>query len=196
MVVFTRVLDAYYRLLKILVGGLMAALIVPVAMQILGRPMTLPLIGEVRLVPRFLWTEEVALFLFIWIVMLGSIIAVREGTHFHVALLPEPRTRRARAAMRLIVHLAMGVLAWFFATDGWHYAFGFGARQVGDVVPVSLLVIYVTVPLAGIGWGIFLVERIVHDIRAILGLEDPDDRRGPPSLPDAGQDRIGKDAAL
>lgn len=196
MVLFTRILDAYFRILKILVGVLMAALIVPVAMQVLGRPMDLPLLGEVRLVPRFLWTEEIALFLFIWVVMLGSIIAVRERTHFVVDILPEPSSPRAKGAMRLIVHVAMGVLAWFFATDGWDYAFGFGARQVGDVVPVSLLVIYVTVPLAGLSWGVFLVEQIVHDLRAMAGLEAPDDGQGPTALPDAGQDEIGKGGAL
>ena len=81
-------LDGYYRLLRILVGLMMAGLIIPVAMQVLARPLDIPLIGEVRFVPRHLWTEEVALFLFIWIIMLGSVIAVREKTHFEVDLLP------------------------------------------------------------------------------------------------------------
>jgi TRAP-type C4-dicarboxylate transport system permease small subunit len=128
--------------------------------------------------------------------MLGSIVAVRERTHFDVDILPEPRSTRGKGIMRLIVHLAMGILAWFFATDGWQYAFSFGSRQTGDVVPVSLLVIYVTVPLAGISWGLFLLEHIVHDIRAILGREDLDDSDGPANLPDAGQDRIGQGGAL
>ncbi len=195
MRLLTRVLDLYFRALQLLVGLLMAALIVPVAMQIFGRPIDLPVLGEVRLVPRFLWTEEIALFLFIWIIMLGSAIAVRERTHFDVDILPELRSSRAKGAQRLLVHLAMGVLAWFFLTDGWAYA-EFGARQRGDVVPVSLLVIYVTVPLAGASWGVFLIEQMIHDIRAMLGLETLDDGDGPKTLPDAGQDDIGRGTAL
>ena len=56
-------------------------------MQILAR--------YVDFIPRYIWTEEVARFCFIWIIMLGAMIAVRDDTHFDVDVLPQPRTAAA-----------------------------------------------------------------------------------------------------
>ena len=67
-------LDRYYRLLDILLGVSVAALLVPVTLQIVSR--------YTALIPSYIWNEEMARFLFIWMVMLGAMIGVREGTHF------------------------------------------------------------------------------------------------------------------
>ena len=196
MNVFQKLLDGYYRILRFTVGLMMAVLIIPVAMQVLSRPLDIPLFGEVRFVPRYLWTEEIALVLFIWIIMLGSAIAVREKTHFDVDVLPEPKGARMRGLMRVVVHVAMGVMAYFFAVDGWDY-FQFGGRQQSDYLRYDLGYLYVTVPLAGASWGVFLIEHLVKDIHMIVRGEGGDGETGRHGvLPDAGQDEIGKETSL
>jgi len=57
-----RVLEGFCQLLRILVGLLIAALIVPVFMQVLAR--------YTGIIPTYLWTEELAKFIFIWVVSL------------------------------------------------------------------------------------------------------------------------------
>ena len=74
-------LDAYFRLLKVVLTALMLFMVVPIVLQILSR--------YSGIIPRYIWTEEVARFCFVWIVMIGSMIAVREESHFKVDLLPE-----------------------------------------------------------------------------------------------------------
>ena len=74
------VLEGYYRLLKIVLTVLMTLLIIPVSMQILSR--------YTGLIPRYIWTEEIARFCFVWIILIGAMIAVRDGTHFDVDVLP------------------------------------------------------------------------------------------------------------
>ena len=59
----------------------MAALTVPVAMQILSR--------YTGLIPRFIWTEEIARFCFVWIILICEMIAVRDRTHFDVDVLTQ-----------------------------------------------------------------------------------------------------------
>src|SRR5688572_27599511 len=93
---------------------LMALLVVPVFLQIVSR--------YTGLIPRYIWTEEVARFCFMWIIMIGSMIAVREGTHFDVDLLPTPRSPRTRAAADLLVHALMLVMALVFVWYGYGYA--------------------------------------------------------------------------
>ena len=196
MKVFEKLLDGYYRVLRFVVGLLMALLILPVAIQVLSRPLDIPFIGEIRFIPRFIWTQEVAVFLFIWIIMLGSVIAVREQTHFFVDIVPEPKKPRMRSLMRILVHVAMGIMAYFFIVDGWDY-FEFGARQQSDYLRYDLAYLYFAVPLAGLSWGLFLIEHTVKDIRIIIrgqGDDGPTDR--PDALPDAGRDEIGKETSI
>ena len=52
-----RLIDRYYRLLNLLLGAGVAALIIPVTVQIISR--------FTELFPRWIWTEEMARFLFI-----------------------------------------------------------------------------------------------------------------------------------
>jgi TRAP-type C4-dicarboxylate transport system permease small subunit len=153
-----RLLDRYCRLLKIVLTLLMAFMIVPVAIQILSR--------YTGLVPRYIWTEEVARFCFVWIIMIGAMVAVRDGTHFDVDLMPHPKTKREQGVAKLIVHLAMSIMAIVFTWYGVEFA-RFGAIQTSEMSGINMLSIYVSFPLAGVTWIVFLVEKIVEDVVSI-----------------------------
>ena len=151
-------LESYSRLLKIVLTACMGLMIVPVTLQILSR--------YTGWLPRYIWTEEVARFCFVWIVMLGSIVAVREGSHFDVDLLPHPKTKRQKGVSRLVTHVAMLLLALIFAWHGYDFA-KFGAMQSSEMSGINMLSIYIAFPLAGVSWLLFLAEGITEDIRLI-----------------------------
>src|SRR5438270_3030336 len=100
-----RIIDGYHRLLTWLMVATVAILIVPVTLQIISR--------YTALIPSWIWTEELSRFLFIWMVMLGAMIGIREGTHFEVDVWPE-LGRRANAALRIVSHLFVLVFALVF----------------------------------------------------------------------------------
>ena len=152
-------LELYHRLLKILLTLLMALMIAPVSLQILSR--------YTGLVPRYIWTEEVARFCFVWIVMIGSMIAVRDETHFKVDLLPDPETKRQKGISKLIVHMAMLLLACVFAWYGSQFA-KFGFVQTSETSGINMLSIYISFPLAGVTWAVFLLERMAGDMQLIF----------------------------
>ena len=53
------------------------------------RASTLQIVSRyTALVPSYIWTEELARFCLVWSVMLGAMLAVREGTHFTVDVFP------------------------------------------------------------------------------------------------------------
>jgi TRAP-type C4-dicarboxylate transport system permease small subunit len=153
-------LDCYFRLLKIVITLLMMLMIVPVTLQMLSR--------YSGFFPRYIWTEEVARFCFVWIVMIGSMIAVRDGSHFKVDLLPQPDTDRQAGVGNLIVHLAMMLMAIVFAGYGYEFA-KFGYIQKSEMSGINMLSIYISFPLAGVTWALFLSERIVADVQLIFG---------------------------
>jgi TRAP-type C4-dicarboxylate transport system permease small subunit len=169
-----RFLDAYYRLLQLLVTVLMGVLLVPVTLQIISR--------YTALIPRWIWTEEVARFCFMWIILVGATIAVRDGTHFDVDVLPQPRTVRGDAIVRLVVYGFMLVVALVFVRYGWDFA-EFGWQQNSELTGLNMLAIHIAYPLAGVTWLLFLGERI-RDAIAALGDRSPVAPRTPVA-PDA-----------
>lgn len=153
-------LDLYYRTLQALLTALMLLMIVPVLLQILSRYWAF--------FPRYIWTEEVARFCFVWIVMIGSMLAVRDGSHFKVDLLPQPDTDRQKGLGDLSVHVAMMLMAVVFAWYGYEFA-QFGLRQKSEMSGINMLSIYISFPLAGVTWALFLIEKMFSDVQLIRG---------------------------
>lgn len=153
-------INAYYRLLQILLAVLMAMIIIPVAMQILSR--------YTGLIPRYIWTEEIARFCFMWIVMLGAMIAVRDGTHFDVDILPK-FSPKMEALLRIFVSIAMLVMALIFVWYGYAFA-KFGSIQTSEIAGLPMLTIYIAWPLAGLTWVVFLGEKLLSDGKVLFGV--------------------------
>lgn len=158
-----RVVD---RALRVAITVLIALLIVPVTLQILAR--------YIDFVPRYIWTEELARFCFLWIIMIGSMIAVRDDTHFDVDVLPHPRTAAGEGWAKLVVHVAMGVLAFCFIWYGKEFA-DQGLMQTSEIFELPMITIYAAWPLAGLLWAVFLIEKLAADIAKIRGLTPASD---------------------
>ena len=156
-------LDFYFWMLKVLLTSLMLLMIVPVLLQILSR--------YSAIIPRYIWTEEVARFCFVWIIMIGSMIGARDGSHFKVDLLPQPETNQQKGIVNLVVHIAMMLMAFVFAWYGYGFA-KFGFMQKLEMSGINMLSIYISFPLAGVTWAVFLLERIVADVQFIEGKDE------------------------
>ena len=148
-------LDGYYRLLKLLLTVLMTALIIPVGMQILSR--------YTGIIPRFIWTEEIARFCFVWIILIGAMIAVRDGTHFDVDVLPHSSNPLVELIMKLIVYAVMATVAATFVMWGYDFAV-LGSRQQSEISGLPMLTIYIAWPVAGVTWILFLAEKTWDEI--------------------------------
>ena len=153
-------LDGYYRLLQVLLTLLMGLLMVPVTMQIFSR--------YIGLIPRYIWTEEIARFCFIWIILIGAMIAVRDGSHFAVDLLPNPKTKRGEAVGRMFVDFIIFLVALIFIVWGWPLV-QFGLLQSSEIAELPMITIYIAWPLAGVTWILFLGEKLIDNIRLFRG---------------------------
>jgi len=149
----------YARLLSWLLAASVAVLVVPVSLQIFSR--------YTALIPSYIWTEEMARFLFIWMIMLGAMLGVRESSHFVVDLWP-PMGSRARAALRIAANLF--VLAAALAFLWWGIEFTrFALGRISELAELPLWLIHVAWPLAGATWIAFLGEQLVDDVRIAVG---------------------------
>ena len=152
-------LDGYHRLLTWLMAATVAILIVPVTLQIVSR--------YTALIPAWIWTEELSRFLFIWMIMLGAMIAVREGTHFVVDVLPELRPRPA-AALQMVANAFVLVFALVFVWWGIQFV-RFGWDQTSELAELPMVFIFIAWPLAGLTWVLFLGESFIESWRVLAG---------------------------
>jgi TRAP-type C4-dicarboxylate transport system permease small subunit len=91
-------------------------------------------------------------------------IAVRDGTHFTVDLLPKAKTQRGEAFMRMFVDFWIFVTALIFIIWGWPLV-QFGLRQTSEMAELPMVLIYMAWPIAGITWILFLIEKFVDNIK-------------------------------
>ncbi len=147
----------YHRLLTWLLVGTVAVLIVPVSLQIFAR--------FTQLIPAYIWTEELARFLFIWMVMLGAMIGIREGTHFEVDVWPQLGPR-ANAMLRIVSHAFVLVFALVFVWWGIEFV-RFGWDQLSEIAELPMWTIFLAWPIAGITWVLFLGESFVTNVRIL-----------------------------
>ena len=152
-------IDAYFRLLQWILTFLLGLLVIPVTLQIVAR--------YTELIPRYIWTEEAARFLFIWIIMIGATIAVRERTHFDVDILPKPTTPRWKAISELVVDCAILVIAAVFVVYGWGYSV-FGYSQTSELTGINVMTMHLAFPLAGVTWIVFIAERALAALAVLV----------------------------
>ena len=101
------------------------------------------------------WSEELAVYSFIWMVLLGSAVGVREHSHLVADLLPETINPTID---RLLPTLTYAVTA-VFVVYGWDYAM-LGRTRVSDTVGFPMVYLYLAVPVSGAAMALFLIERV------------------------------------
>ena len=104
-----RVTAGYAKLLEFLLVACVGILVIPVTLQIISR--------YTSLIPSYIWTEEMARFLFVWTIMIGAMVGVREAQHFEVDVWPD-LSRRSEAAVRIVARFGILALALVFVWAG------------------------------------------------------------------------------
>ncbi len=149
----------YAALLSWLLVLSVAIIVVPVTLQIIAR--------YTALIPSYIWTEEMARFLFIWTIMIGAMIGVRESSHFEVDVWPT-LPRRGEAVVRILSRLGVLALAVVFVMGGIEFT-RFAWNRVSELAELPLWLIHVAWPVAGLTWIVFLGEQFVDELRILFG---------------------------
>lgn len=153
-----RVVRAYARLLDHLLVASVALIILPVSLQIFAR--------FTDLLPRYIWTEELARFLLVWMVMIGAMVGVREASHFTVDLFPS-LAGRARAAMDLLAGAFVALFGGIFLWYGIEFT-DFAWFRISELAELPLWLIHIAWPVSGAVWLFFLAGPIAANVRTLV----------------------------
>ena len=136
-------------------GGLFAALFVVFLVQIVAR------FGFNKPLP---WTDELAVILYVWVILWACAFVVPEREHVVFDLLWNSVGRRARQVMRIVGNLLVGTLAAIGIPASWDYV-RFMAREGTPVlgVPFSWVFLPFVLLLAALvvrcAWAIWCALR-------------------------------------
>ena len=150
---------ALATLIDVLMVISVVVLMIPVSLQIFSR--------FTDLIPSYIWTEEAARFLFIWIIMLGAMLGVRESSHFNIDIFPR-LTARGNAALNLLSNVLVLVLALVFVWAGYEFT-AFAIYRISELAELPLWLIHIAWPLTGLAWIAFLGEQFVDNLRVLRG---------------------------
>ncbi|AIB14646.1 C4-dicarboxylate ABC transporter permease (plasmid) [Azospirillum argentinense] len=118
------------------------------------------------------WGEEMSGLLMIWIIMIGAIVAERDGQHLEIPLFVDLLPTRIRAAVDLAIS-ALSILVLGYA--GWlGYLLAQSAQyKLTEILQISWFWIDIAVPVGAAGLVAYLLHRCFIDIMVIVKGEAP-----------------------
>ncbi len=159
MSVFKTIKTVLDRSLEVLVMVVVAVLVLDVLWQVFTRfvlndPST--------------WTEELAVFMLIWVSLLGSAVALNRGAHlgidYFVSLLPPG----ARLATEIVVFLCVAAFSLLVMVVGGTSLVvnTLQLEQLSPALGVKVGYVYLAIPISGFFLTLYsvigLVERLLH----------------------------------
>lgn len=163
MSIFKAITAGYSRLLNALLMVAVGILIFPVTLQIVSR--------YTDLIPSYIWTEEMARFLFVWMVMIGAMVGIRDGGHFEVDVWPR-LSARSNALLKIISSVFVLTFACVFIWGGYLFT-RFAWNRISELAELPLWMIHIAWPVAGVTWVLFQGEHLMDAIRVLITGDDP-----------------------
>lgn len=105
------------------------------------------------------WTQDMAIFSYFWCIFVAAAVCVRRNEHFNIELFPHlPKV--AFVVKKTLVILVMLLFAFYITKYGWDYAIMSWTRKQSSS-GLRLFYAIICMPIAGIGFGYFLLEQIL-----------------------------------
>lgn len=148
---FVRLNTGIYNLFSFLGAFTSGVVVVAVSIQVIARYI---------FAASTPWSEEISIQAFVWTVMFGTAMGVRDHSHLVADLMPEtisPLIDKLIASMAHIVHaILIPVFFWY----GLKYA-ELGLIQMSDTMGYPMYYMYISLPIASFVMGLFLIERVI-----------------------------------
>ncbi len=110
------------------------------------------------------WSEEMARFLFVWIVLLGAANGVKENYHVVITAITNRLPEKAAKIVNIIDILLIMVVALCMTVYGYQMAMK-AAGHLSAAMRISTLWQYIPVPISGIAIILFSLEKLIESFR-------------------------------
>ena len=152
---FLKLFDMYAKFLIRVMIVLMFVLLGAVFLTVSGR--------YIPFIPRYLWTLEVTNISLIWMVLIGSVVALRDSRHFYIDIFANGVPAWFETSLKILNYIVTLTVTYVFVRYGYSFFKDWGLIQTSELTGMNLGFLYASVPFAGVSWLIFLIERFYHD---------------------------------
>ena len=112
----------------------------------------------------FEWTDEFAIYGFIWLCFLGAALAEKTNQHFRVTFLIERVGPRLRLVVEIFLHIILFFILYQLFLDSMKY-YQQGKSGISTIMQIPLSYIYVAMPIC---IGLMFLNRIKVFIDTII----------------------------
>lgn len=112
------------------------------------------------------WSEELARYIFIWQIWLGTSISMKENEHICLDMLNSKLKGSAKLVLSLFANIVLLLFCVFLAKYGWDLVYSMmtrGNRSVALRIP--MWIIYLALPFSQLVVGLRIIGRIIGNIR-------------------------------
>ncbi len=148
-----RALDAVNAVITVLAALFLAGMTILVLLQVLYR--------YVLEIP-FPESQELAIYAMVYVVMLGSTIAVRRKTHIAVGFVVEQLPETFAKIVRLIAYAALLLFFYLLLTEGWTLMLR-SMRQRSPTTGIPVGYIVASIPFASGVSLLYVLEQMFND---------------------------------
>jgi TRAP-type transport system small permease protein len=146
-----RLVERFERYQVWITFGFVTVLAVAVSLQVFVR--------YVLQKPLFLWTEELARFVLVWMVFLGIGVGVKNDAHFAMDVLPPLLGKRWGPLLQVFNHLCMGLILVLLVLAGLRFSY-FGLYQNSPNMEILMAWVFASIPIGGTLALVYLIERV------------------------------------
>jgi len=110
------------------------------------------------------WAEEFGSTLFVWLIMLGAALALKERQHFAVELIVDRLPAGWRKSCVLFANACALIASLLVLGYGLQYA-SWGLEAVTPAMEIPRVWAYAAVPFGGLLLSVRALQNLIHDLR-------------------------------
>lgn len=140
-------------LVRVAIGATLLMLVILFAQVVMRYVFKLPLS----------WSEEIAMLLFAWVIVLSTVVGVRRNSHARMNILSDAFPASVQVWWERGVSLIPFGVGLYMAYAGWDYlAETRGATSAATAYPIELL--HAAAPAFGLLLALFAIERMIFGV--------------------------------
>ena len=125
------------------------------------------------------WSEELARYIFIWQIWLGTSVAMKEGEHITLDMLPTKLGDKGKLVLAVVTNLLMLAFCVWLAKNGWDLVASMMRRgNRSTALDIPMWIVYLSLPLSQLMIALRLVGRIADNVRAMTGVAAKQEKEG------------------
>jgi len=113
------------------------------------------------------WTEEYSRFTFIWIIFLGTVIALDQGSHFIFDALVALFPKKLQKIINIFADSIVLFVLIFITFWGFKLSF-FNMGQYTPIMRISYGFLHIVIPISSSIMSIIKIKQLLSNIRAII----------------------------